>query len=248
MSVHIPVAAWQTETTMNRIPLPVKIGYTAFVGVLVPYYWVTYTPWNFLYFCDVALLLTLVAVWTENALLVSMSSVGILLPQTLWVLDFVARAAAGIHLTGMTAYMFDPAIPLFVRGLSTFHGWLPFVLLYLLWRLGYDRRAYLRQAVLAVALLLVCFYLAPKPPPSSEFPSHAVNINYVYGMDDKHPQTLVAPELWLLLMIAVNVLVLYVPTHLILKKICAPAVARDGPPGFQRPGSTESSPGTRVRA
>ena len=77
---------------MRRIPLPVKIGYTAFVAVLVPYYWVTYTPWNFLYFCDVALLLTLVAIWTENALLISMSSVGILLPQALWVLDFLARA------------------------------------------------------------------------------------------------------------------------------------------------------------
>jgi hypothetical protein len=85
---------------MNRIPLTVKIVYTAFVAVLVPYYWVTYTPWNFLYFCDVALLLTVVAIWTENALLISMSSVGILLPQMLWVLDFLARAVAGTHLTG----------------------------------------------------------------------------------------------------------------------------------------------------
>jgi hypothetical protein len=208
---------------MNRIPLPVKIGYTAFVAVLVPYYWVTYTPWNFLYFCDVALLLTLVAIWTENALLISMSGVGIVLPQTLWVLDFLTRAVAGIHITGMTAYMFDPAIPLFVRGLSTFHGWLPFLLVYLLSRVGYDRRAYRAHAVLAVALLLVCFYLAPKPPPSAEFPNHAVNINYVYGMNDKQPQTVVAPELWLLLMMAMNVVVLYVPTHLALKRIYAPA-------------------------
>ena len=204
---------------MNRIPLPVKIVYTAFVAVLVPYYWATYTPWNFLYFCDVALLLTLVAIWTENALLVSMSSVGILLPQALWVLDFLARAIAGIHITGMTAYMFDPSLPLFVRGLSTFHGWLPFLLVYLLSRVGYDRRAYRAQAVLAMALLLVCFYLAPKPPPSTQFPSHAVNINYVYGMDDKAPQTLMAPEVWLLLMIAVNVVALYVPTHLVLRRI-----------------------------
>jgi hypothetical protein len=208
---------------MRRIPLPVKIGYTAFVAVLVPYYWVTYTPWNFLYFCDVALLLTLVAIWMENALLVSMSSVGILLPQALWVLDFLARAVAGVHITGMTAYMFDPAIPLFVRGLSTFHGWLPFLLVYLLSRVGYDRRAYRAQAVLAVALLLVCFYLAPKPPPSNQFPSHAVNINYVYGMNDKRPQTLMAPELWLLLMILVNVVTLYVPTHLVLRRIFTPS-------------------------
>ncbi|HEX7780325.1 MAG TPA: hypothetical protein VF424_13855, partial [Vicinamibacterales bacterium] len=131
MATAMP-ASVATETTMSRIPLLVKIVYTAFVALLVPYYWVTYTPWNFLYFCDVALLLTLVAVWTENALLVSMSSVGILLPQALWVLDFLARAVAGVHITGMTAYMFDPSLPLFVRGLSTFHGWLPFFLIYLL--------------------------------------------------------------------------------------------------------------------
>jgi hypothetical protein len=208
---------------MRRIPLPVKIVYTAFVAVLVPYYWVTYTPWNFLYFCDVALLLTLVAIWTENALLISMSGVGIVLPQTLWVLDFLVRAVAGIHITGMTAYMFNPAIPLFVRGLSTFHGWLPFLIVYLLSRVGYDRRAYGAQAALAVALLLVCFYLAPKPPPSTEFPKHAVNINYVYGMNDQQPQTVMAPVLWLLMMMAVNVVVLYVPTHLALKRIYAPA-------------------------
>jgi hypothetical protein len=161
----------------------------------------------------------LVAIWTESALLISMSGVGIVLPQTLWVLDFLARAVAGVHITGMTAYMFDPAIPLFVRGLSTFHGWLPFLLVYLLSRVGYDPRAYTAQAVLAVALLLVCFYLAPKPPPSTEFPSHAVNINYVYGMNDRQPQTAMAPELWLLMMIAVNVVVLYVPTHLALRRV-----------------------------
>ena len=226
MATAMPASVATPETTMSRIPLLVKIVYTAFVALLVPYYWVTYTPWNFLYFCDVALLLTLVAVWRENALLVSMSSVGILLPQALWVLDFLARAVAGVHITGMTAYMFDPSLPLFVRGLSTFHGWLPFFLIYLLSRVGYDGRAYRAQAVLAVTLLLVCFYLAPKPPPSTAFPNHAVNINYVYGMDDKRPQTVMAPELWLLMMITVNVVALYVPTHLILKKIYTPARPR----------------------
>jgi len=44
-------------------------------------------------------------------------------------------------LLGMTAYIFDPGIPLFARGLSSFHAWLPFVLVFLMTRLGYDRRA-----------------------------------------------------------------------------------------------------------
>ena len=37
--------------------------------VLVPYYWRAYGPTNFLYFCDVALFLTLGAVWLESPLL-----------------------------------------------------------------------------------------------------------------------------------------------------------------------------------
>ena len=45
----------------GRIPLVVKLLYTAFVCVLVPIYWHLYGPTNFLYFCDVALLLTVPA-------------------------------------------------------------------------------------------------------------------------------------------------------------------------------------------
>lgn len=208
---------------MRRIPLPVKLIYTVFVAVLVPYYWVTYTPWNFLYFCDVALLVTLVALWTESPFLVSTQAVAILLPQALWVADLTGRLVLGRHVTGMTAYMFNPDIPFFVRGLSSFHGWLPFLLIWLLVRLGYDRRAFKVQAAFAVGLLLVCYFLAPAPPLSAEFPNHAVNINYVYGMDDHQAQTTMAPGLWLALMIAVDLIAFYVPTHLVLRKVCADA-------------------------
>jgi hypothetical protein len=65
----------------GRIPFWVKVSYTAFVGVLVPYYWAAYGPTNFLYFCDVALVMTLAAVWAESPLLASMPAIGILLPQ-----------------------------------------------------------------------------------------------------------------------------------------------------------------------
>src|SRR5215470_1285160 len=95
----------------RRIPLRVKVAYTAFVAVVVPCYWVTYTPWNFLYFCDIALLATAVGVWIESPLLVSMQAVAITLPQLLWVVDMLCRLVAGLHVTGVTSYMFDPAIP-----------------------------------------------------------------------------------------------------------------------------------------
>src|SRR3954452_3264829 len=73
----------------HRIPLALKLAYTMFVAVLVPYYWVTYSPWNFLYFCDVALLITVAALWLESPLLMSLPAVGITVPQLLWVADFL---------------------------------------------------------------------------------------------------------------------------------------------------------------
>ena len=54
--------------SIRPVPLWVKVGYTAFLCVLVPYYWRTYGPTNFLYFCDTALLLTLAALWLEMPL------------------------------------------------------------------------------------------------------------------------------------------------------------------------------------
>src|SRR5687768_13981955 len=85
----------------RRVPLGVKVVYTAFVGVLVPHYWAVYGPTNFLYFCDVALFLALAALWTESRLLASMPTVGILLPQALWCVDFLG-GAVGRHVTGIT--------------------------------------------------------------------------------------------------------------------------------------------------
>src|SRR5690349_16701394 len=98
----------------TRLPLWLKIAYTLFLAVMVPVYWHDYGPTNFLYFCDVAAFLTLAAMWSESALLASIAAVGIMVPQLLWVLDFIVHFA-GLKITGMTDYMFDAKIPLFTR-------------------------------------------------------------------------------------------------------------------------------------
>jgi hypothetical protein len=112
--------------THQRIPVWVKCLYSAFVGAVVPLYWMTYGPWNFLYFCDVALLVTAAALWVESPLLVSMQAVAIVAPQLLWVVDLLFRAVGGVAISGVTGYMLDPNIPLYLRALSLYHGWLPF--------------------------------------------------------------------------------------------------------------------------
>ena len=208
-----------TPVTNPAIPTWVKVAYSAFVAIVVPCYWVTYSPWNFLYFCDIALLVTAVAIWIESPFLVSMQAVAITVPQLVWVVDFLCRLIAGVHITGITGYMLDSNIPLFLRTLSLFHGWLPFVLLWLVLRLGYDRRALGAQSVVAIVVFLISYFFAPAPPPSAGHPNWAVNINYVYGLDDKHPQTMMAPWLWLTFMMAVTVIAIYLPTHIVLGRV-----------------------------
>ncbi len=106
-----------SEAPASRIPLPVKLVFTAFMAVLLPVYLTQYGPTNFLYFCDQALLLTLVGIWIESPLLISLCAVGILAPQLLWIVDFLGTAI-GLPITGMTAYMFDPTKSLLLRALS----------------------------------------------------------------------------------------------------------------------------------
>jgi hypothetical protein len=62
----------------------VKGAYTAFVAVLVPYYLSIYGPANFLWICDIALLLTVAALWLGSRLLASMQLVAVLLPSFVW--------------------------------------------------------------------------------------------------------------------------------------------------------------------
>lgn len=203
------------ESAKHQVPLAIKLGYTAFLAVLVPFYWATYGPTNFLYFCDVALFLALIAVWTEKPHFASMPAVGILIPQALWVADFLGTLV-GKPLVGMTAYMFDEDLALFARGLSFFHFWLPFFLIYLVWRLGYDRRAFASWTVLAWGLILVCYFWLPAPPASPENPNLPVNVNYVYGLDEEAPQTWMDGRLWLLTMLVGLPVLIYLPTHLAL--------------------------------
>jgi hypothetical protein len=203
-----------TETA--RIPLVLKLGYTAFMAVLVPVYWHYYGPTNFLYFCDVALVFTLIAIWSENALLISMCAVGILVPQAVWVADFLVNAT-GFSLTGMTDYMFDANRSLFLRLLSLFHGWLPFLLVYLVWRIGYDRRAFWSWTVLAWALLLISFFVMPPPTPNPGLAP--VNINYVWGLNDHAAQTWAPPFVWLAGLLIGLPLFAFAPTHFVLMRI-----------------------------
>lgn len=203
-----------------RLPLALKIAFTGFMAVMVPFYWRTYGPTNFLYFCDVAMFMTLLAIWTERPILASMPAVGIVLPQLLWCLDFIGTAI-GKPLVGMTAYMFDEGIPRFARGISLFHAWLPFLLLYLVKKLGYDRRALVGWTLLAWALIATSYLFLPAPPASPVDPNTPVNVNYVYGLSDTGPQQWMPGWAWLALLVSAMPLLVFAPTHAWLRRFAS---------------------------
>jgi hypothetical protein len=208
-----------------RIPLAAKLAYTAFMAVLIPSYTYFYGPTNFLYFCDVALLVTLVAMWTESPLLASIAALNVMLPQIVWCADFVG-GMAGHFLTGQTKYMFagnTSGLALFKHGLSFFHCWIPFLAFWLVWRLGYDRRALATWTLAGWAILLVSYFLMPAPPAPPGNPDLPVNINYVYSIDDTQPpQTWMPPLAWLALLMGAYPALIWVPTHVILSKTVGP--------------------------
>ena len=190
------------------IPIWLKIAYTLFVCLLVPIYWRQYGLVNFLWFSDIALLATAPALWLESPLLISMMALAILLPELAWNLDFFVRLTSGVSLIGLTDYMFDASIPLFIRCLSLFHVWLPLLLIWMLHRLGYDGRALLWQTVLAAVVL----------PLSYLFSNPRENVNWVYGLGAK-PQTKVPAPLFVILALLMFFLAVYLPTHFLLDGI-----------------------------
>ena len=217
----IPVIAGEPVVVQpHKIPLAAKVAGTAFLAVLIPIYLHTYGPANFLWFCDTALILTVVGMWLESSLLISMCAVGILLPQGLWLVDCGGNLL-GFHLIGLTNYMFDRQLPLFTRGLSLFHGWLPLLLVWLLVRLGYDKRALSAWTVLAAGLGLVCYFFTPPAGAHLANPNLPININYLYGFNDQQPQHWVNQNLYVILWPGALWLVFFLPTHLALRRIFA---------------------------
>ena len=191
-------------------PLWLKIVCTLYVCLLVPVYWMQYGPTNFLWFSDIALLLIVPALWFESALLASMMALSVVLLELTWNVDFFGRLLTGKELIGLSNYMFDATIPLGVRGLSLFHIVLPPLLLWMVHRLGYDGRALPAQTVLAWLVLPLSYWLS----------NPVENANWVYGFGSKPQIWLPAPLFVALLMLAFPLLI-YLPTHLLLKKLFA---------------------------
>jgi hypothetical protein len=192
-----------------EIPLWLKLAYTALLLVIVPAYAKGWGWKNFLWFSDIALITTGVALWLESPLLASMMALAVLLPELLWNASFFGRLLLRIHVTDLAGYMWDQRKPRFLRALSLFHVVLPLVLLWMLYELGYDRRALIGQTLVAWIVLPLTYAVTT---PKDE------NINWVRGFGDV-PQQRVPPLAWLGLLMLGFPIALYAPTHFVLQAL-----------------------------
>jgi hypothetical protein len=188
----------------GTIPLWIKLVYTAYVCVLIPVYWRYHGPANFLWFSDIALFATWIGLCLESPLLVSMQAVSVVFLEAVWIVDFLVKLFLRVEVTAISRYMFDRKIPWLVRALSLFHIWLPPLLLWSVYRLGYDRRAWLAQTLLASLILTLCYF----------FTKPSQNVNWAFGLWGR-PQKRVPSALYLVLLMLAFSILIYLPSHLI---------------------------------
>jgi hypothetical protein len=173
-------------------------------------YWRTWGAANFLHLCDIAVILTCIGLWTSNSLLLSSQAVSSLLIDIAWSLDAGYKYVLGRQLIGGTDYLFDVRYPLWIRLLSLFHVILPILLLWALYRLGYDRRGWALQS----AIVLFAF-IAARFTPSDQ------NINFAFREPFRHLAWSPA-ALHVALSVAFMCVVIYLPTHLLLRWLFPP--------------------------
>jgi hypothetical protein len=187
-----------------RVPLWLKIAWTLWLFVWAPIYWHRYGPQNFLFFCDIGNVLIGVGLWLESALIFSWVACGLLLFQTLFTLDLVGTLITRHHLIGGTEYMFDPHLPLWIRSLSLFHVVTPFLLLWAIRTLGYDRRGWKFQTLMTWVVVPINYFWRPE-----------LDVNWARGLFF-HEQHTLPGSIYLLGYLVLVPLCIYRPTHLFL--------------------------------
>jgi hypothetical protein len=190
---------------VRRIPLWLKIVWTVWLIVWAPFYCRQYGLQNFLFFCDLGNILIGIGLWLESTLIFSWVACGVLLFQSLYALDLVGALITGHHLIGGTEYMFDAGIPLLVRLLSLFHVAMPAVLIWAIWRLGYDARGWKVQTLTAWIVVPINYFWRPE-----------MDVNWARGLFS-HEQHVMPEWAYLLGYLIVVPLCVYFPTHLILQ-------------------------------
>jgi hypothetical protein len=184
-----------------RVPPWLKIGWTVWIAAWAPLYWRQFGVQNFLFFCDIGNILICLALWFESALIFSWMACGLLLFQMLYTIDLADALLTGHHFPGGTEYMFDPGLPLLIRLLSLFHIVMPPLLLWAVWRLGYDPRGWKLQTLMTWIVIPINYLWRP-----------GMDVNWARG-PFFHEQHVLPGWAYLLSYLVAVPLLVYYPTH-----------------------------------
>jgi len=187
-----------------RLPRWLKIAWTLWVLVWIPVYWRHYGLQNFLYFCDLGNLFLVAGLWLESSLIFSWQATGLLVFQTLYIVDLAGAVLTGSHIIGGTEYLFDPYVPLYVRLLSLFHIVMPPLLLWALHRVAYDARGWKYQTLTAWIVVPINYFWRPQ-----------YDVNWARGPWFRE-QHAVPGWIYLVAYLLIVPLAVYWPTHLLL--------------------------------
>lgn len=185
-----------------------KIAVTLFVIVLAPIYWKKYGFKNFFWLSDIGLFLTVFALWLTSPLLISIAAIAILPLEVAWNIDFFFQLITRRALLGVTDYMFDSNISVFVRSLSLFHVVVPIIWIFCLYFWGYNPHAFV-YATLMIWIVLIATYFFTDPQK---------NINWVF-FPFAHHWRWMPSLLWLIILLITFPTVILWPMHTVLKHI-----------------------------
>jgi hypothetical protein len=176
---------------------------TVFIMILVPVYAYNYGWQNFMWLSDVGLFLTLIALWLDSVLIMSMAAVGLLVLELIWWVDFFMDLLFNINPIALSDYMFNPSIPIALRIMSLFHIITPIIWVSYIFQFGYHKKA-VCYFTPVYWLVLLATYLFTNP----EYNINWVSLPLVYGMN-------VPVAIWpFVLAIGFPVLV-FLPTHFV---------------------------------
>lgn len=185
-----------------HLPRRVQLGYTAWMVFWVAVVLTHYGPQNFFWLCNISKFVLLVVVWGGHRLLLSSQAGVVLIVGAGWSLDFIIGLALGGSPTGFTAYMWSDELSLLARAVSLYHVGLPLLVLWLLGRIGYDRRGLWLQCAIGAGAVAGTWLLTEP----------ARNINWMYAPFGVEQVWLPEPAFALLLVLAYP-LVFYLPGH-----------------------------------
>jgi hypothetical protein len=193
----------------------VAVGFTLWMALWVPIVLASQGAHNFWWLCNLAQFLLLYAVWSSDRLIIASQAGTVVLIGLVWSVDFIAALLLGGSPFGITSSMFNEALPITLRATSTYHIWLPVLTLWLVFRLGYDRRGPWLQCGIGTLAIVG----------SAVFGMEGRNLNYTeapFGIE----QTWLPDPVFIPLLCIATALVVYLPGHWIVRAAVALRVRR----------------------